>query len=283
MKLKVILNGGDSLPLVLGQGYTIGRESGNLTIPQDRKLSRRHCSIWEYPELYFIVDHESKNGTYMNGRRLVPNTMVPMKDGDVVRLGSQHISVRNIELPRNTLQAKSAALLAKHFPQIPALFDRKHLDKLGYVLSALFVVVGLGFKLNHFYLEHKIASNPNAVFNRELRATRAWTPEFKSKLVGHFIERSNHDLEFADLDLTARQRFFSCYADGISSQYDSPSHFADELRAHFDDTNKILQQIGSACVSAQHLNAQEDDVVAPEDQRSPAANGEDAPATDSKI
>ncbi len=66
---------------------TIGRHPHNEVVLNDRTISRIHCQIIQYDNGgYGITDFGSKNGTYVNGRRIVGE--VPLHAGDSVRLGA---------------------------------------------------------------------------------------------------------------------------------------------------------------------------------------------------
>ena len=66
--------------------YTIGREENNTLCLLDLSISRRHCSIrWANAEQVEIVDHKSRNGTFVNG---IPIKVRELSDRDQVRLGN---------------------------------------------------------------------------------------------------------------------------------------------------------------------------------------------------
>lgn len=52
----------------------------------ERGISRRHARIIRGNDdaSYYIADLDSKNGTYLNGKRLIKDSVVKMKDGDMV-------------------------------------------------------------------------------------------------------------------------------------------------------------------------------------------------------
>lgn len=58
---------------------------------KERGVSRRHATINQRGELIFVTDHNSLNGTYLNGQRLVPEQSRVMRDSDALRIG--HISL----------------------------------------------------------------------------------------------------------------------------------------------------------------------------------------------
>jgi len=43
----------------------VGREGCDLNFPSDAQMSLLHCSIEEAAGKYLLLDHDSKNGTYL--------------------------------------------------------------------------------------------------------------------------------------------------------------------------------------------------------------------------
>ena len=58
---------------------------------KERGVSRRHATINQRGDLIFVTDHNSLNGTYLNGQRLVPEQARVMRDSDTLRIG--HITL----------------------------------------------------------------------------------------------------------------------------------------------------------------------------------------------
>jgi len=69
--------------------YTIGRDSKSNIHLDDPSVSRLHASLSMVGNQFFIEDHKSTNGTYLNKKRI---TMHVLKDGDEVALG--HFNLR---------------------------------------------------------------------------------------------------------------------------------------------------------------------------------------------
>ncbi|MCF7854261.1 MAG: FHA domain-containing protein [Candidatus Pacebacteria bacterium] len=67
---------------------TIGRASEcSISIKNDAEISRYHCSVQRKDKDTFVVlDTSSKNGTYLNGERLLDEE-VELKDEDRIRVG----------------------------------------------------------------------------------------------------------------------------------------------------------------------------------------------------
>ena len=70
----------------LPQGeISIGRESNNIIVVDDRGLSRRHARMRYFAGSYILVDLGSTNGTFVNDTRLVGEHA--LKAGDRINLG----------------------------------------------------------------------------------------------------------------------------------------------------------------------------------------------------
>ncbi|MHC4781261.1 MAG: FHA domain-containing protein [Planctomycetota bacterium] len=67
-------------------------EPGVLLI-QDTTVSRRHCVISRSPDGRCFIRELSRNGTWVDGRRLVPNIEAEIQIGQVVRVGEKHCFV----------------------------------------------------------------------------------------------------------------------------------------------------------------------------------------------
>lgn len=67
---------------------TVGRsDECTIKIDTDTEVSRIHCSIQQYSDgSYWLIDTASKNGTFLNGTRLL-NDEAKLGSGDVIRVG----------------------------------------------------------------------------------------------------------------------------------------------------------------------------------------------------
>ena len=68
--------------------FVIGRSEGELRVSEDATLSRRHASVAWIGGRYTIRDLGSQNGTYVNGRRLSPETDEPLPLNAEIRLST---------------------------------------------------------------------------------------------------------------------------------------------------------------------------------------------------
>ncbi|MCA9934705.1 MAG: FHA domain-containing protein [Ardenticatenaceae bacterium] len=69
--------------------YTIGREGCNLTIADDRHISRRHAEITFKDGIFYLTDFGSSNGTFVNEARCTPKEPTPLSAdiGAKIRVG----------------------------------------------------------------------------------------------------------------------------------------------------------------------------------------------------
>lgn len=98
-----LLDTGQVLPLAERNEFTIGRISEGQPIMPDIDLSpyqayasgvsRLHAVIKREASHVFLMDLDSANGTFINGKRLTPNVEHTLKNGDVVALGKLKIQV----------------------------------------------------------------------------------------------------------------------------------------------------------------------------------------------
>jgi hypothetical protein len=94
----VVMDREQVYPLKVGLN-TIGRLPDNDVVLADPYVSRRHCAILVHASKGFeLHDVASKNGTFLNGRRLTGPT--PIVSGDEIRMCDRHlIFVRRGDLP----------------------------------------------------------------------------------------------------------------------------------------------------------------------------------------
>lgn len=57
-------------------------------------VSRVHATMSWKDDVLGIVDHDSKNGTFLNGKRLVPDQKRVVRDGDVISFGKIELQVQ---------------------------------------------------------------------------------------------------------------------------------------------------------------------------------------------
>lgn len=67
---------------------TIGRKEGDLTFPEDNRLSSPHASVSHTPEGYVLRDDGSNTGTFL---KLQPGERMEMSSGSLLQLGAQFL------------------------------------------------------------------------------------------------------------------------------------------------------------------------------------------------
>lgn len=70
--------------------FVIGKSKTTEYNMQEKEISRRHASIIIRNRQYFIVDHNSTNGTYLNRHQLTPEIEVELHDKDEIRLANEN-------------------------------------------------------------------------------------------------------------------------------------------------------------------------------------------------
>lgn len=93
MKLHYAKQDGESKDFEIGErSITIGRSPEADIILLDEKVSRVHCGIRLWDGEFYIKDLKSKNGTYVNGRRV---EVAKLAASDVIKVGSYTFTFEN--------------------------------------------------------------------------------------------------------------------------------------------------------------------------------------------
>ena len=53
-------------------------------------IGRRHCKVVQQGNSFYLEDMDSSNGTFLNGKRLMPGQLIPLSNGDRVQLANSH-------------------------------------------------------------------------------------------------------------------------------------------------------------------------------------------------
>ncbi len=72
---------------------TIGRESDNDVVVDNKLASRHHALIQKIKNAYFIRDEESTNGTFVNGIRIPAGKYVKLNPGDKITIGNMNLVI----------------------------------------------------------------------------------------------------------------------------------------------------------------------------------------------
>jgi pSer/pThr/pTyr-binding forkhead associated (FHA) protein len=94
-----VVEGEDSgrrFDLSTGGVFTIGRQGCDINL-EDRKVSRKHAEIQVLArDQYFVIDHASRNGTWVNGVRLNRRRL---KHNDIIKIGDSPMQITVVESP----------------------------------------------------------------------------------------------------------------------------------------------------------------------------------------
>ena len=117
------------------QLYHIGRSRDNDIVIDNPSVSRKHGQLYFDAGQAYIIDLESTNGTFVNGRRV--HGKQPLTNSDVVRIGTQVFPWRNylpqgvqevvepstyIEPPvESSTRASTSQVLSKALPYVLAI------------------------------------------------------------------------------------------------------------------------------------------------------------------
>ena len=72
---------------------TIGRESDNSVVVDNKLASRHHAVIQKIRYAYFIKDEKSTNGTFVNGQRIPEDKYIRLSSGDKITIGTMSLVI----------------------------------------------------------------------------------------------------------------------------------------------------------------------------------------------
>jgi pSer/pThr/pTyr-binding forkhead associated (FHA) protein len=72
---------------------TIGRESDNDVVVDNKLASRHHAVIQKIKDAYFVKDTNSTNGTFVNGVKIPADKYVKLNPGDKITIGNMNLVV----------------------------------------------------------------------------------------------------------------------------------------------------------------------------------------------
>ncbi|MFD0591704.1 FHA domain-containing protein [Catellatospora coxensis] len=91
-----------------GDRITLGSsDSNDVAVPADRIMSRLHAVFEHYPAGWCVRDLGSRNGTFVNGRRIWQEHA--LADGDEIRAGASRFVLRSGRVPAGQVTEAGAA------------------------------------------------------------------------------------------------------------------------------------------------------------------------------
>ena len=85
----LLLTSKQKIPLT--DKLTIGRMEDNDVVLSESHVSRHHCSIQKLQGNFFLKDEDSTNGTFLNGKRIPPGTLVELHLLDTITIGTSEL------------------------------------------------------------------------------------------------------------------------------------------------------------------------------------------------
>lgn len=75
--------------------FVLGRSeiSADGVITFNKAISRNHCKITDIGKQFYVTDLSSANGTFLNKKRLAPNSPCELRDNDILRLANSDFQV----------------------------------------------------------------------------------------------------------------------------------------------------------------------------------------------
>jgi FHA domain len=72
----------------------VGRAAGGVSL-KDPEVSRNHARLESRDGIAYVVDLESRNGTFLNGRRV--DEPIEIRTGDTIDVGTTRLLVRSVQ------------------------------------------------------------------------------------------------------------------------------------------------------------------------------------------
>jgi pSer/pThr/pTyr-binding forkhead associated (FHA) protein len=70
--------------------FKIGRDPEQADYASNNKvIGRVHAEVVNEDGEYFLIDNDSRNGSYVNGKRLLPNEKMKLKHEDRIKLANE--------------------------------------------------------------------------------------------------------------------------------------------------------------------------------------------------
>ncbi len=115
------LTGPDGPIKITGEVVSLGRHPGNrIVLANDVKASARHAELRLAGRSYCVVDLSSTNGTFLNGEKLVPETLRALKHGDTLVVGDTSFAFTTGEGEQSRPSSDGSTVRAEEPPAVSA-------------------------------------------------------------------------------------------------------------------------------------------------------------------
>ena len=130
----------DAIPLRIGETCMIGRDTANEVVIDERTVSFHHGKIESHADGFLLVDLNSENGTFVNGKMI---NSVWLNDGDTITVGNHTLIFSNpirIKIPEK-LQGSINETIPMEVEKIKNIILQKELNRLNSKISDSMVIV----------------------------------------------------------------------------------------------------------------------------------------------
>lgn len=105
---SLILTSADGRAIVVGDGDVVGRTVvGKEMLDMHEQVSRRHAQFVRREGTWFVIDLNSSNGTFLEGKRIPPGEKVQLRNGQEIRISP--VFVANVMIKDAALKKEEAA------------------------------------------------------------------------------------------------------------------------------------------------------------------------------
>ena len=94
---------------------TIGKKSDNKVPLEEISASRYHCQVIEKNGLFYVQDLESRNGTFLNSKKIEGQTLI--KAGDIIQVGKSYIKFCETLEPQ-LMASQMKTMIAEEPPKV---------------------------------------------------------------------------------------------------------------------------------------------------------------------
>ncbi|NLT10302.1 MAG: FHA domain-containing protein, partial [Ruminococcus sp.] len=93
---KLLRRSTNETVLISKNVFTLGKERAKVDycVTNNKTVSRMHATIYRRGNVYYIVDSNSTNGTFVNNSRIPAQTEVKLNNGDLLRLSNEEFDFK---------------------------------------------------------------------------------------------------------------------------------------------------------------------------------------------
>jgi len=122
----IVIQGNDTGQIfkLTASAMSLGRGTGTPLRINDKAISRKHCLFEVSPPIVTLIDLQSANGTFVNGKRIAKKKLV---DGDKIQIGSSVLKFEMSDLDDSEFHEKLYQMIT--FDDLTSLYNSKYMKK----------------------------------------------------------------------------------------------------------------------------------------------------------